>query len=73
MRIIIFKNVCIPTLIFRKQICLYLSSILKGAFLRTALTHFMPLVSCYTPCKHLKTRSFLFSGGIEIEHCAKIG
>ena len=32
-------------------------------------THFMPLVSFYTPWKHQKTRGFLFSGGIEREQC----
>ena len=33
------------------------------------LTHFMPLVSLYTPWKHQKTSGFLiFLGGIEREH-----
>ena len=36
------------------------------------LTHFIPLVSFYTPWKHQKTSGFLFSGGIERAQWQKI-
>ena len=37
------------------------------------LTDFMPLVSFYTPWKNVKTRDFLFSGGIEKYYWHEIG
>ena len=38
------------------------------------LTHFMPLVTFYTPQKHHKTRDFLmFLGGIERDQWHEIG
>ena len=40
----------------------------------TTLTHFMPLVSFYTPWEHLKTFNFLmFSGGIKREQWQDMG
>ena len=38
------------------------------------LTHFMPLISFYTPWKHQKTSDFLmFSGGIERDQWDEMG
>ena len=49
---------------------LYFSLILQ----EDLLTHFMPLVSFYTPCKHQKIKGFLmFSGNIERVQWLEIG
>ena len=39
-----------------------------------SLTHFMPLFSFYTPCRHQKTRRLLtFAGGIERDQWHEMG
>ena len=65
----IYRNYLIIELMIQKlrvafKIHLYVSTIFK--IMPSTLSHFMPLVSFYTPWKHQKTRCFLiFLGGAE--------
>ena len=59
----------------RKILNLTMKSVTWNSLLKVdVLTHFMPLVSFYTPSKHQKTSGFLtFSGGIERDQWHEMG